>query len=105
MARWTKVKTEEYEEEKYMEGIVWEKPGISVGFTGGSLGKNSSAVARDTCSLPGSRRSPEEGNNDPFQYSCLGNLMDRGAWWAAVHGFSKESDCLVRDSTATTKYL
>ena len=97
MARWTKVKTEEYEEEKYMEGIVWEKTEMSVGFTGGSVGKNSSAVARDTCWLPGSRRSPEEGNNDPFQYSCLGNLMDRGAWWAAVHGFSKESDCLVSD--------
>ena len=34
-------------------------------------------------------RSPGEGNGNPFQYSSLGNLMDRGAWWAAVHAVSK----------------
>ena len=47
MARWTKVKIEEYEEEKYMEGIVWEKSKMSLGFPGGSVEKNSSAIARD----------------------------------------------------------
>ena len=42
--------------------------------------------------IPGSGRSPEEGNGNPFQYSCLGNPVDRGAWWATDHGVAKESD-------------
>ena len=37
-------------------------------------------------SIPGSGRSPGEGNGDPLQYSCLGNPMDRGAWWATAMG-------------------
>ena len=41
---------------------------------------------------PGSGRSPGEGNGSPLQYSCLENPMDRGAWWATVHGVAKESD-------------
>ena len=40
-------------------------------------------------SIPGLGRSPGEGNDYPLQYSCLGNLMDRGAWWARVHGVAK----------------
>ena len=40
-------------------------------------------------SIPGSERSPGEGNGNPLQYSCLENPMDRGAWWAAVHGVTK----------------
>ena len=44
---------------------------------------------RDICSVPGSGRSPGEGNDNPLQYSCLENSMDRGAWWATVHGFAK----------------
>ena len=40
-------------------------------------------------SIPGSGRSPGEGNGHPLQYSCLENPMDRGAWWAAVHGVAK----------------
>ena len=43
-------------------------------------------------STPGSGRSPGEGNDNPLQYSCLENPMDRGAWWATVHGVAKESD-------------
>ena len=43
-------------------------------------------------SIPRSGRSPEEGNGNPLQHSCLGNPMDRGAWWATVHGITKESD-------------
>ena len=39
--------------------------------------------------IPGSGRSPGVGNGNPLQYSCLGNPMDRGAWWAAVHGVTK----------------
>ena len=38
---------------------------------------------------PGSERSPGEGNDNPFQYSCLENSIDRGACWATVHGFAK----------------
>ena len=40
-------------------------------------------------SIPGSGRSPGEGNGNPFQYSCLKNSMDRGAWQAIVHGVAK----------------
>ena len=46
---------------------------------------------RDTGSIPGSTRSPEEGHDNPRQYSCLENLMDRGGWWATVHSVA-ESD-------------
>ena len=42
--------------------------------------------------IPGSGRSPGEGNGNPLQYSCLGNLTDRGAWWATVHGVEEELD-------------
>ena len=47
---------------------------------------------RDTGSIFGLGRSPGEGNGNPLQYSCLGNPMDRGAWWATVHGVTKELD-------------
>ena len=53
--------------------------------------KNPPANAGDTGSIPRSGRSPGEGNGYPFQYSCLENPMDRGAWWAIVHG-AAESD-------------
>ena len=45
--------------------------------------------AGDPGSISGSGRSPEEGNGNPLQYSCLGNPMDRGAWWAIAHGVTK----------------
>ena len=54
--------------------------------------KNLSANAGDVVSIPGSGQSPGEGNDDLSQYSCLGNPMDRGAWWAIVHGVAKELD-------------
>ena len=60
------------------------------GFPGGSKAKNPPANAGDVGSIPGSGRSPEEGNGNPLQYSCLGNPMDRGAWQVAVHGVTKE---------------
>ena len=50
------------------------------------------ANAGDMDLIPGSGRSPEGGYGNPLQYSCLGNHMDRGAWQAAVHGVTKESD-------------
>ena len=55
-------------------------------------GKEPACNAGDMGSIPGSRRSPEGGHGNPLWYSCLGNPMDRGAWWAAVHGVAKELD-------------
>ena len=59
------------------------------GFPGGSVGKVSACNVGDQGSIPGSGRSPGEGNVYPLQYSCLENSMDKEAWWAAVHGFEK----------------
>ena len=59
------------------------------GFAGGSDSKESACNAGDLGSIPGSGRSPGEGNGNPLQYSCLENSMDRGAWWATVHGVAK----------------
>ena len=59
---------------------------------GGSLVKNLPANTGDAGLIPGSKRYPGEGNGNPLQYSCLENSMDRGAWWATVHGVAKESD-------------
>ena len=60
-----------------------------MGFPGGSDGKESACNARDLVLIPWSRRSPRERNGSPLQYSCLENFMDRGVWWAAVHGIAK----------------
>ena len=66
------------------------------GFPAGVSGKNRPAKvgdARDTGSIPGSGRSPGEGNGNPLQYSCLSqNSMDRGAWLSTVHRVTKPSD-------------
>ena len=58
-------------------------------FPGGSDCKESACNAGDLGSIPGSGRSPGEGNGNPLQYCCLENAMGRGAWWATVHGVSK----------------
>ena len=55
-------------------------------------GKELPVNAGDMGSIPGSGRSPGEGNGNPLQYPCLGNLMNRGAWWATAHGVTEESD-------------
>ena len=54
--------------------------------------KESACNAGDPGSVPGSGRSPGEGNGNPLQYSCLQNPMDRGAWQATVYGVAKELD-------------
>ena len=51
--------------------------------------KNLPMNAGDTSLIPGSGRSPGGGNDNPLQYSCLENPMDRGGWWAIVHGVTK----------------
>ena len=58
-------------------------------FPGSLDGKASAYNAGDPGSIPGSGRSPGEGNGNPPQYSCLENPMDQGAWWAQVHGVAK----------------
>ena len=55
------------------------------GFPGGSDSKESPCNVGDPGLIPGSGRSRGEGNGNPFQYSCLENPKDRGAWWATVH--------------------
>ena len=61
----------------------------NIGFPGGSEGKESAYNAGDLGSIPGLGRCPGEGNNYPLQYSCLENSIDRGAWWATVHGLQR----------------
>ena len=58
-------------------------------FPAGSDGKASTYNAGDLGSIPGSGRSAGEGNSNPLQYSCLESPMDRGAWYAIVHGVTK----------------
>ena len=53
---------------------------------------NSLAKTGDLGLIPGLGRFPGEGNDNLFQYSCLGNPMNRGIWWAAVHGVARELD-------------
>ena len=69
--------------------LIFKKIFIYLGFPGGSDDKVSAYNAGDVSSIPGSRRSPVEGNGTTLQYSCLENPMDRGAWWATVHGVTK----------------
>ena len=56
---------------------------------GSSVGKEYACNVGDLGSNPGSGRSPVEGNGNPLQYSCLGNPIDRGAWWATVRGVAR----------------
>ena len=60
-----------------------------MGFTGGSEVKASACNVGNLGSIPGSGRSPGEGNGNPRQYSCLENPMGGGAWWATVHGVAE----------------
>ena len=72
-----------------------------MGFPGGSEVKASACNAGDLGLIPGSGRSPGEGNGSPLQYSCLENPMDGGAWWATVHGVTK-SRTRLSDFTHST---
>jgi len=60
-----------------------------MGFPCSSVSKESACSAGDLGSIPGLGRSSGEENGNPLQYPCLENLVDRGAWWAAVHGVTK----------------
>ena len=61
----------------------------AMGFPASSTGKESASNTGDSSSVPGSGRSPGGGHGNPLQYSCLENPMDRGAWWATVHGVAQ----------------
>ena len=69
-------------------------------FQGSLVVENLPASAGDAGLIPGSGRSPREGNGNPFQYYCLGNPMNRGAWRAIVHGVIR-----VRCDLATKQYI
>ena len=60
-----------------------------MGSHGGSVVKNPPDNPGDLGSVPGLERSPGEGNGNPLQYSCLGNLMDGRAWWSTIHEVRK----------------
>ena len=62
---------------------------MTVGFPHSSVGKECACNAGDPGLIPGLGRSPGKGNGNPLQYSCLENPMDRGAWWAIVHGVTR----------------
>ena len=62
-----------------------------LGLPGGSDSKEFACYVGGLSSIPGLGRSPGEGNGYPLQYSCMENPVDRGAWWATVHGVT-ESD-------------
>ena len=64
-------------------------------------GKVSARQARDAGSNPGLGRFPGVGNGNPFQYSCLGNHVDVGAWWLTVHGVAKSWTWLSDQTTST----
>ena len=77
---WWRLCSEEY------HSVVWRFHCL---FIDGLSGKESTCNTGDAGLSPGSIRSPGGGNDNPLQYSCLRNPMDRGAWWAAVHGVAK----------------
>ena len=60
-----------------------------MGFPGASDGKESACSAGDLGSIPGSEKSPGEGDSNPLQYSCLEKPLDRGAWRAVAHRITK----------------
>ena len=62
---------------------------ILEGFPGGPVGKESTCNVGDANLIPGLGTSPGEGNDNPFQCSCLENSMERGAWLATVHGIAE----------------
>ena len=73
-----------------------------MGFPGGSMVNYPPANAGEASLIPALGRSPGEGNGNPFQHSCLRNLMDRGDWPATIHGVTKEWSQLSEKTILTT---
>jgi len=76
----------------HLDTLFGEMSKSFVGFPGGSDGKVYAYNSGEPDLIPGSGRSPGEGNGNPLQYSCLENSMDGGVWWATVHGAAKRHD-------------
>ena len=77
-------------QQTFIEHILSSR--LTVKWPGGSDGKESTCKGGDLGSIPGSGRSPGGGHGYPLQCFCLENAMDRGAWWATVHGGRTELD-------------
>ena len=77
----------------------------STEFPHSSVGKESACNAGDLGSIPRSGRSPGEGNDNPLQDSCLGNPMDRGAWWVTVYGVARVGHDLATKHTHTHTHI
>ena len=82
-------------QESYNKYILWRS------LPGSSVVKNLPDNAGDSSSIPGRRRSPEEGNGNPLQYSSLGNPTDRRAWRVAIYSVVKKLDATELLSTHT----
>ena len=80
-------------------------PHMELGFPGSSDGKESACYAEDLGSISGSGRSPRERNGNPLQHSCLENPIDRGTWWATVHGVAKSQTRLSSDAFTFSLHL
>ena len=80
-----------YFERKYhlLNKLYWVLYIFNGGFPGGVVGKESACNVGDLDLIPALRRPPGEGNSYPLPHSCLGNPMDREAWWAAAHGVQR----------------
>ena len=78
---------------------------LYMGLSGGSVVKNLPASTGDAFSIPGSGRSPRGGNDNPLQYSCRGNPMDRETWQAVVHGVTKSWSQSVSHNLVTKQQL
>ena len=76
--------------------IILNYCGFVRGFLGGTSGKETAGDTGDVGLIPGSGRFPGGGNSNLFQYFCLENPMDRGTWWATVHGVAKSQTRLSR---------
>ena len=79
--------------------------GKTINFPSGSDSKASAYIVGNLGSIPGSGRPPGEGNGNPLQYSCLEEPMDRGAWWATVHGIKRVRHDLVYGVTKSQTRL
>ena len=82
-----------------------ERPNNDLGFPGGSDSKAYACNAEDLGLIPGSGRSPGEGNGYLLQYSCLENFVDRGAWQATVHGVADRKSTRLNSSHRHTSRM
>ena len=76
-----------------------------MGFPGGSMVRNLPANAGNIGSIPGPERSPGKRNGNPLQCSCQENLMDRGAWWAIVHGVTVRHELATKQQFMMIEYM